>query len=84
MLNQAGVLVGVTTSKFNNADNIGFGIKHTDLLKELDSVNSGKKEIEMALKAQYIPVTLGQTRLRTETAAIVACHSVVFYNEQTN
>lgn len=42
------------------------------------------QEIEMALKAQYIPVTLGQTRLRTETAAIVACHSVVFYNEQTN
>lgn len=42
------------------------------------------QEIEMALKADYIPVTLGQTRLRTETAAIVACHSVVFFNEQTN
>jgi 16S rRNA (uracil1498-N3)-methyltransferase len=24
---------------------------------------------------------LGETRLRTETAAIVACHSVVFTNE---
>jgi 16S rRNA (uracil1498-N3)-methyltransferase len=42
------------------------------------------QEIEMALKADYIPVTLGQTRLRTETAAIAACHSVVFFNEQTN
>ncbi|WP_426430587.1 16S rRNA (uracil(1498)-N(3))-methyltransferase [Winogradskyella sp. HB-48] len=39
------------------------------------------KEIEMALAAQYIPVTLGNTRLRTETAAIAACHSVAFVNE---
>ena len=35
MLNEAGVLVGVTTSKFNNADNVGFGIKHIDLIKEM-------------------------------------------------
>ncbi|PNQ72975.1 16S rRNA (uracil(1498)-N(3))-methyltransferase [Hanstruepera neustonica] len=39
------------------------------------------KEIEMALHNKFIPVTLGETRLRTETAAIVACHSVVFVNE---
>ncbi len=39
------------------------------------------KEIEMALERGFIPVTLGETRLRTETAAIVACHSVVFTNE---
>ena len=38
------------------------------------------KEIEMALAANYIPVTLGDTRLRTETAAITACHSVAFAN----
>ncbi|MBO6881783.1 16S rRNA (uracil(1498)-N(3))-methyltransferase [Winogradskyella sp.] len=38
------------------------------------------KEIEMALAANYIPVTLGDTRLRTETAAITACHSVAFVN----
>ena len=35
MLNEAGNLVGVTTSKFTNADNVGFGIKHLDLIKEL-------------------------------------------------
>ena len=35
------------------------------------------KEIQSALQNKYIPVTLGDTRLRTETAAIVACHSVV-------
>ena len=39
------------------------------------------KEIQLALDNQYIPVSLGNTRLRTETAAIVACHSVVFANE---
>jgi len=39
------------------------------------------KEIETALQHNYIPVTLGNTRLRTETAAIVACHSVAFVNE---
>ncbi|MGI9551458.1 MAG: S1C family serine protease, partial [Aurantibacter sp.] len=36
MLNQAGNLVGVTTSKFTDADNVGFGIKHGDLIKELN------------------------------------------------
>ena len=35
MLNQAGNLVGVTTSKFTEADNVGFGIKHLDVLKEM-------------------------------------------------
>ncbi|NBU82044.1 MAG: 16S rRNA (uracil(1498)-N(3))-methyltransferase, partial [Flavobacteriaceae bacterium] len=35
------------------------------------------KEIQQAIVANFIPVSLGATRLRTETAAIVACHSVV-------
>jgi len=39
------------------------------------------KEIEIALLHNFIPVTLGETRLRTETAAITACHSVAFVNE---
>ena len=39
------------------------------------------KEIEMALRHNFIPVTLGKTRLRTETAAVVACHSIAFVNE---
>jgi 16S rRNA (uracil1498-N3)-methyltransferase len=39
------------------------------------------KEIQMALDNTFIPVSLGNTRLRTETAAIVACHSVNFINE---
>ena len=39
------------------------------------------KEIEMAIQNNFIPVTLGTTRLRTETAAIVACHTVALLNE---
>ncbi len=39
------------------------------------------KEIQLALQQKYIPVSLGNTRLRTETAAIVAAHSVAFVNE---
>ena len=42
------------------------------------------KEIVKALENNFIPVTLGKTRLRTETAAIVACHSVAFINETHN
>ncbi len=36
MLNENGVLVGVTTSKFTEADNVGFGIKHTDVIKQIN------------------------------------------------
>ncbi|GAB3723831.1 16S rRNA (uracil(1498)-N(3))-methyltransferase [Flavobacterium koreense] len=39
------------------------------------------KEIQLALENNYIPVSLGKTRLRTETAAVVACHSVALLNE---
>lgn len=39
------------------------------------------KEIELATESKFTPVSLGDSRLRTETAAIVACHSVAFINE---
>lgn len=38
-------------------------------------------EIKSAIENGFKPVALGNTRLRTETAAIVACHSVAFSNE---
>ncbi|MFT5714207.1 MAG: 16S rRNA (uracil1498-N3)-methyltransferase [Flavobacterium sp.] len=41
-----------------------------------------EKEIALATEKKYVPVSLGNTRLRTETAAIVACHSIVFFNEE--
>ncbi len=40
------------------------------------------KEIETSLQNKFIPVSLGNSRLRTETAGVVACHSVVFANEK--
>ncbi|SHM37191.1 16S rRNA (uracil(1498)-N(3))-methyltransferase [Flavobacterium chilense] len=43
-----------------------------------------EKEIALGIENNYQPVTLGNTRLRTETAAVVACHSVVFFNETPN
>ncbi|MCW2119945.1 16S rRNA (uracil(1498)-N(3))-methyltransferase [Flavobacterium sp. 7A] len=41
-----------------------------------------EKEIQLALDNNYQAVSLGVTRLRTETAAMVACHSVAFFNEK--
>lgn len=39
-------------------------------------------EIQATKDCGYVPVSLGNSRLRTETAAIVACHSVAFINER--
>lgn len=39
-----------------------------------------KNEIEMAIANNYKPVTLGNMRLRTETAAIVGCHTIALVN----
>ncbi len=38
-------------------------------------------EIQLALQNDFIPVSLGATRLRTETAGIVATHTVRLINE---
>ena len=38
-------------------------------------------EITVALDAGFVPVSLGETRSRTETAAVVACSYVAFCNE---
>ncbi|KIC03279.1 16S rRNA (uracil(1498)-N(3))-methyltransferase [Flavobacterium sp. PL02] len=43
-----------------------------------------EKEIALAIENNFQPVSLGNTRLRTETAAMVACHSVAFFNEVPN
>lgn len=33
-----------------------------------------KKEVDLAKEAGFVPVSLGKSRLRTETAGVVACH----------
>lgn len=38
------------------------------------------EEVGLSEKSGFIPVTLGESRLRTETAGIVACHSIDFMN----
>lgn len=40
-----------------------------------------EEEVQWALDAGFIPVTLGESRLRTETAGVVACHSINFMNK---
>lgn len=56
--------------------------KDTDVLLLIGPEGDfSSKEITLASQNSFIPVSLGSTRLRTETAAIVACHSVVFTNE---
>ena len=39
------------------------------------------EEIRMAIDAGFIPVSLGDSRLRTETAGVVACHTFNLLNE---
>ncbi|PKD17185.1 16S rRNA methyltransferase [Salegentibacter salinarum] len=39
------------------------------------------EEIKSAIKNDWKPVSLGDSRLRTETAAIVACHTVALINQ---
>ena len=40
-----------------------------------------EKEVTDALQAGFVPVSLGNSRLRTETAAVVACHTAILVNE---
>jgi 16S rRNA (uracil1498-N3)-methyltransferase len=40
-------------------------------------------EIRLALSRQFLPVSLGQNRLRTETAGLVACHTVNLCNDHS-
>jgi 16S rRNA (uracil1498-N3)-methyltransferase len=39
------------------------------------------EEVEMAERNGFIPVSLGPSRLRTETAGIVACHTINLLNQ---
>ena len=38
------------------------------------------QEAEAAVRTGFTPVTLGESRLRTETAALVACHTIHLLN----
>lgn len=40
-----------------------------------------EEEVRQALNVGYIPISLGESRLRTETAGVVACHTVQLINQ---
>ena len=40
-----------------------------------------KEEVVLAKENGFIPVSLGEARLRTETAAVVACHTIQLINQ---
>ena len=40
------------------------------------------KEIDYALSNNFKPVSLGNSRLRTETAGIIACHTIALHHEK--
>lgn len=40
-----------------------------------------KEEVEKAMQNGFIPVSLGESRLRTETAGVVACHTVALMHQ---
>jgi 16S rRNA (uracil1498-N3)-methyltransferase len=67
--------------------------QHRDLLKRMIVLNQNyliligpegdfsSEEIEGALMAGFHPVSLGDSRLRTETAGVVACHTFNLLND---
>ena len=40
-----------------------------------------EKEVALALKNGFESISLGESRLRTETAALVACHTIHILNQ---
>ena len=40
------------------------------------------EEVQAAIQHQFQPVSLGSSRLRTETAGVVACHTISLINEK--
>ena len=60
-----------------------------DLYKKGDDVlvligpegDFSKEEVELAKENGFVPVSLGKARLRTETAAVVACHTIQLINQ---
>ena len=47
----------------------------------LDSRGNPTLEVEVALKNNFIPISLGSSRLRTETAGVIACHTIALHHE---
>lgn len=56
-------------------------LKSTDVLILIGPEGDfSKEEVQKAISLGFIPVSLGESRLRTETAGVVACHTVAIIN----
>ena len=42
-----------------------------------------EEEVELAISQGFVPVSLGESRLRTETAALTACQIIHLINQMT-
>ena len=40
-----------------------------------------EKEVEFAQNNNFIPISLGSSRFRTETAGVIACHTIALHHE---
>ena len=57
-------------------------IKSTDVLVLVGPEGDFRpEEVENAISKCFVPVSLGESRLRTETAGVVACHTVALMNQ---
>ena len=62
-------------------DQTSYKIVGKDLFIFFDGMKESLEAVELAIKAGYKPISLGSSRLRTETAALVACHTYILKNE---
>ena len=51
-------------------------------LVEKDELYRIEEEVAKAIEAGFVPVSLGKSRLRTETAALVAAHTLNLFNQK--
>jgi 16S rRNA (uracil1498-N3)-methyltransferase len=77
------------TKMIAHCDDFNFRKKISDIYsKKTDSIiligpegDFSREEIDTAVKKGFLPVHLGTSRLRTETAGLAACHSIYFINQ---
>ncbi len=70
MLNSKGELMGITTSKFMDADNVGFGIPFTDLVDEM-------KGLKISEAVYHVKCNSCKTLLKEETEFCPNCGNTI-------
>ncbi len=60
MVNANGELIAITTSKFTNADNVGFGIPFADLNKEIAAYEKADQSLEFLLACPSCKTTVAK------------------------